>query len=192
MTETLSVAQDTLHKLNQMSHLNRFQKRKIRIEGIKRLIRENRGTKFTATDLMRAGGYITHRVGDRGYNAGVAFLFGLNKRGIIIKDESDKMKTSYSLADDILVRKLRSDEIVTDDEVRAVHEDGPEETTENKDSDVHVSVNKERKLAFEFTAYELVEDDNFESRRRKIASTEMSGADIETIRNVIENVLQNV
>ena len=89
----LAISLETRSKLVSMSHLSPKGKRKIRIDGVKKLINENPYKKFSVTDLAKAAGYRIEKSTDNQYMAGQAFIKKLTRDGIIIKNEERRHST---------------------------------------------------------------------------------------------------
>lgn len=117
----LIISDETRKKLMSDYPLSEERKRRIRIEGIKALIRSKpAGHKFKLSELLAAAGY---RVGNSGksivdrdpserraYWAGQAFLSTVIRKRIIVKNSPNSFKSSYSIPEDAV--EVKKPEIV--------------------------------------------------------------------------------
>jgi len=117
----MTIAQETMIKLNAPHIHNKGQRRRIRIEGVKALIRSKpMNYEFKLIELMQAAGYHANRPGTSIYWAGQSFISGLIKNRIIIKNYGGRVHSStYTVAEDIKVKKAISDSKESTDHKKA-------------------------------------------------------------------------
>lgn len=179
----VTIGLEARNKLNNLAHLSKKQKSELRKEHVFRLIRMNPGKRFTPGDIVFAAGYRYNSIKDRGYKAGIAWVNGLEKKGIIKRLDRDFRLTRWEIVGDKVAKPTVTLNI-SDSNIQQAK-------TANVEDKPIVEIKEVEKKKFSFKFY--VDSDKAPiGNSSQLVSISLTNADKEHAKSIINQLIDNL